>query len=98
MISVVIDLVKAPKQWQIMHCVITLADGRLRPLLCPTRKYSSRDSAINAMKRRVMEYVRQKGCTDSPLDIDWHIAVGSSGVHSTRVVSVIKEGHVQPKG
>jgi hypothetical protein len=27
------------------------------------------------MKRRVMQYLRQKGYTDSPLDLDWHIEV-----------------------
>jgi hypothetical protein len=27
------------------------------------------------MKRRVMQYVRQKGHTDSPLDVQWHVEI-----------------------
>jgi hypothetical protein len=36
----------------------------------PPEDFSSEKAAIEAMKRRAMQYLRHKGYTDSPLDID----------------------------
>jgi hypothetical protein len=72
MISVVILLVREQTTWHIRRCAVNLGD-RIRACPCPTRVFSSQDAATEAMKRRVMQHLWQKGYTDSPLDIDWHI-------------------------
>ena len=75
MISVVIILVRDRRTWQISRCAVNFGDRRIRACPCPTRRFSSPEAAIDVMKHRAMQYVRGKGYTDSPLDIEWHIAV-----------------------
>ena len=82
MISVVIILVHEKDAWQISRTALNLGKDRIRSCPCPTRHFASKATAIEAMKRRamqrrVMQYLRQKGYTDSPLDIEWHIAVAT---------------------
>ena len=74
MISVVMMLVRERHTWHIRRCAVNLGD-RIRSCPCPTRSFSSQYRATETMKRRVMQYLRQKGYTDSPLDMDWHIEV-----------------------
>ena len=74
MISVVMMLVRERNTWHIRRCAVNLGD-RIRSCPCPTRSFSSQYAATEAMNRRVMQYLRQKGYTDSPLDMDWHIEV-----------------------
>lgn len=73
MISIVIVLVREQNTWQISRCAVKVDHGRIRACPCPTRSFSSQEAATNAMKRRAMQYLRQKGHT--VVDIDWHVAV-----------------------
>jgi hypothetical protein len=75
MISIVILLIREQDSWQISRCAVNFGDGRIRSIPCPTRTFSPQTAAINAMKRRAMQYLRQKGYADSPLDIEWHVEV-----------------------
>ena len=77
MISVVIILVHAKDAWQINRTALNLGKDRIRSCPCPTCHFASKAAAIEAMKRRAMQYLWQKGYTDSPLDIEWHIAVAN---------------------
>jgi hypothetical protein len=74
MISVLIVLVRGRTRWHISRCAVNFVD-RIRSCPCPTRSYESKHAATEAMKRRAMQYLRQKGYTDSPLDINWQVAV-----------------------
>ena len=73
MISVVIVLVREQGTWHIRRCAVNFGDARIRACPCPTRTFWSQTAATTEMKRRAMHYLRQKGYTDSPLDIDWHV-------------------------
>ena len=84
MISVVIILVHEKDAWQISRCAVNLGEERIRSCPCPTRSYHSKYAATEAMKRRVMQYLRQKRHTDSPLDMAWQIAVAEPPKHRTR--------------
>ena len=74
MISIIIVLVRGRTRWHISRCGVELGD-RIRVCPCPRRSYQSKHAATEAMKRRAMQYLRQKGCTDSPLDIEWLVAI-----------------------
>jgi hypothetical protein len=75
MISIVIIVGREHQAWHVRRCAINVGESRIRACPCPTRTFSSHTAATNAMKRRAMQYLRQKGYTDSPLDIDWHVEV-----------------------
>ena len=84
MISVVIVLAHEQHTWRISRCAVNFGDARIRACPCPSRKFSSQAAATTEMKRRAMHYLRQKGYTDSPLDIDWHVEVVDQPDSQTR--------------
>jgi hypothetical protein len=75
MISVAIQLIREGQDWRIHRCAVNVGNNRIRACAAPSRKFGSEVAATNAMKRRVMEYLRLKGHTDSPVDIAWHVEV-----------------------
>ena len=84
MITIVIILVHEKDAWQISRCAVNVGHGRIRSCPCPTRHFSSKAAAIETMKRRAMQYLRRKGYTDSPLDIEWHIALADPPDYHSR--------------